>query len=169
LPISAAAEAINRFTPDDEKIYLTLAPPDLWNRSQETGKSKATLFYEAGLTLTKSNNDREAGWLAIKELLRVDKNGEHRLTIFQTCVKLIKHLPELLHDPRHPSDTLNEPHEITHSPDALRYFAIYWTRPNAPEPINRVRYRPDQLEDWYNARTEEERQRLITKYGGLPE
>lgn len=169
LPIGAAAEAINRFTPKDEKIYLTLAPPDLWNRSQETGKSKATLFYEAGLSLTKSNNDREAGWLAIKELLRVDKNGECRLHIFPNCTKLIKHLPELLRDPKHPTDTLNEPHEITHSPDALRYFAIYWVSPARSASSKRVKYRQDWLEDWRNARTEEERNRLIQKYGGLPD
>ena len=61
LPISAAAEAVNSRTEKEENIYLKLAPPDLWNRSQETGKSKALLFMESGLTLTKSNNDREAG------------------------------------------------------------------------------------------------------------
>lgn len=168
LPISTAAKAINDFTLENENIYAVLAPPDLWNRSQETGKSKATLFYEAGLTLTKSNNDREAGWLAIKELLATNAEGQCRLHIFNNCSTLISHLPELLRDPKHPTDTLNEPHEITHSPDALRYFAIYWTRPSAPESIKRVRYRQDQLEDWYNA-TADERQILIKKYGGIPE
>ena len=126
------------------------------------------LFYEAGLTLTKSNNDREAGWLAIKELLRVDKNGECRIKIFANCTTLIKHLPELIRDPKHPTDTMNEPHEITHSPDALRYFAIYHTRPAQPMAEKRVRYTPDQLEDWYNA-GEAERQIMIKKYGGKPE
>lgn len=169
LPISKAAEAINAFTEKDENIYCVLAPPDLWNRSQETGKSKAILFYEAGLTLTKSNNDREAGWLAIKELLKQDRNNECRLQIFSTCPKLIEHLPELIRDPKHPTDTMNEPHEITHSPDALRYFAIYWIRPDKPEAQRRVKYRADQLEDWYNAGSDEERKILIQKYGGLPE
>jgi len=64
---------------------------------------------------------------------------------------------------------MNEPHEITHSPDALRYFAIYWISPAQPEAQRRVKYRSDQLEDWYNARTDEERKRIIQKYGGLPE
>ena len=168
LPISDAARAIRDYTTSGEEIYATLAPPDLWNRSQETGKSKAILFQEAGLTLTKSNNDREAGWLAIKELLKRDENGECRLHIFTNCVKLIRHLPELQRDPRKPTDTLNEPHEITHSPDALRYFAIYWTSP-APETVmRRVKYRPSHLEDYLNATSEEERQLIIKKYGGLP-
>ncbi|MBR2388122.1 MAG: phage terminase large subunit [Clostridia bacterium] len=168
LPISAAAEAINGMRTADENIYCVLAPPDLWNRSQETGKSKALLFQEAGLTLTKSNNDREAGWLAIKELLRQDLEGNSRLHIFKTCTRLIKNLPELLRDPKRPTDTMNEPHDITHSPDALRYFAIYWVSPENNQIIKRVKYRADVLEDYFNA-TEEERQIIIKKYGGPPE
>ena len=168
LPISAAAQAINGFTEPDENIYAVLAPPDLWNRSQETGKSKALLFSEAGLELVKSNNDREAGWLAIKELLQVNEHGECRIHIFTNCVKLIRHLPELLRDPRKPTDTRTEPHEITHSPDALRYFAIYWTRPNDTQVTKRVKYRADILEDYYNA-SETERQIIIKRMGGLPE
>ncbi|MBO7170946.1 MAG: terminase family protein, partial [Clostridia bacterium] len=67
--ISDAAKDVRERNGDD-KIYATLAPPDLWSRSQETGKSKAILFAENGLTLTRSSNDRETGWLAIKELLK---------------------------------------------------------------------------------------------------
>jgi phage terminase large subunit len=168
LPISTAAQAILNNTDDDENIYSVLAPPDLWNRSQETGKSKALLFYEAGLTLDKSNNDREAGWLAIKELLKVDENGECRLKIFRNCTRLISNLPELLRDPKRPTDTMNEPHDITHSPDALRYFAIYWTHPNEEKIDKYVKYRPDQLEDYRNA-SEEERRIIERKLGGKPQ
>lgn len=167
LPIGKAAEAILNDTDEDEEIYCTLAPPDLWNRSQETGRSKALIFSENGLSLTKSNNDREAGWLSIKELLRKDANGDCRLKMFSTCKRLIKNLPELQRDPKRPSDTLNEPHEITHSPDALRYFAIYWTRPAPEAPTKRVKYRPDQLEDYYNASTEE-RIIIAKRIGGIP-
>ena len=168
LPISDAAHAINDMTTADERIYCVLAPPDLWNRSQETGKSKALLFSEAGLTLTKSNNDREAGWLAIKELLKQDERGHCRLHIFTCCPTLIRHLPELLRDPKRPTDTRNEPHEITHSPDALRYFAIYWVSPDREQIVKRVKYRPSQLEDYLNATSEEERRMIVKKYGGEP-
>lgn len=165
LPISTAAERINEFTNEDEDIYITLAPPDLWNRSQETGKSKALLFSEAGLSLVKSNNDREAGWLAIKELLKKDANGEARLHIFSNCVKLIKHLPELQRDPRKPSDTATEPHEITHAPDALRYFAISYAKPSPEQDRTvRVKYSRDLLQDYYHA-SAEERQKMIERYG----
>jgi phage terminase large subunit len=167
LPISAAAKKILEYTDKDERIYATLAPPDLWNRSQETGKSKALIFDEAGLRLSRSNNDREAGWLAIKELLATDAEGKARLHIFTNCKRLIKNLPELMRDPKRPTDTANEPHEITHAPDALRYFAIYWTRPAEPPAPNRVRYRADILADWRHGDAET-RKRIEKKYGGPP-
>ena len=164
LPISEAARRMLDMTTEDEDIYATLAPPDMWGRSQETGRSKAQIFYESGLTLTKSSNDREAGWLAIKELLKTDANGEARLHIFSNCRELIKCLPALLRDEKRPTDCATEPHDITHAPDALRYFAIGWNRPtDPPEPI-KVKYREDVLEDYLNA-SEEERQIIIARYG----
>lgn len=167
LPISDAAKKILDYTDENERIYATLAPPDLWNRSQETGKSKAFIFNEAGLRLSQSNNDREAGWLAIKELLRKDDEGTARLHIFTNCKRLIKNLPELMRDPKRPTDTANEPHEITHAPDALRYFAIYWTRPAEPAEPTRVKYRADILADWKRA-DKDMKKRIEKKYGGPP-
>jgi phage terminase large subunit len=128
LPISTAAAKAIELT-DEKMIYDTLAPPDLWNRSQETGRSKALLFDEAGFRLSKSSNDREAGWLAIRELLKVNADGFARLKIFRTCTRLIADLPQLQHDAKKPTDCATEPHDITHVPDALRYFSIAWTHP----------------------------------------
>ena len=164
LTIGDAAKRMLEMTEEDEDIYLTLAPPDMWGRTQETGRDKAQIFYENGLTITKSSNNREAGWLAIKELLKKDVNGEPRLKIFSNCRELIKCLPALQIDAKRPTDCATEPHDITHAPDALRYFAIGWNRPtDPPEPI-KVKYREDILEDYLNA-TEEERQLIIARYG----
>lgn len=164
LPISAAARHINERTAEDEDIYVTLAPPDMWSRSQETGRSKADIFNESGLTLTKSSNNREAGWLAIKELLATDANGEARIQIFNTCTELIKCLPALQIDDKRPTDCATEPHNITHAPDGLRYFAVYWHRP-APPPVVRRKWSPDMWEDYNNARSQEERDYLKTIWG----
>jgi phage terminase large subunit len=137
MTISDAANKANELT--NEMIYDTLAPPDLWGRSQETGKSRAILFDEAGLRLNKSNNDRLAGWMAIHELLRVNKDGEPRLKVFRTCTRLIADLPQLQHDAKKPNDVATEPHDITHVPDALRYFAISWVQPADPKrEINKI-------------------------------
>lgn len=164
LTIADAAKAMLERTPEDEEIYLTLAPPDMWGRSQESGRSRADMFYENGLTITKSSNDREAGWLSIKELMRKDANGEVRLHIFSNCRELIKCLPALIRDEKKPTDCATEPHEITHAPDALRYFCIYWTSPSEPEKPKKVKYRADILEDYFNA-SEDEKKLIVAKYG----
>ena len=165
LPISDAAGCVLNASERDEEFYVTLAPPDLWNRSQETGRSKATIFDESGLRLVKSNNDREAGWLAIKELLKLDANGEPRLRIFNTCRGLIKDLPALIRDPKKPTDCSKEPHEITHRPDALRYFAIYWWRPGEDNVTEKkVQWTRDMYEDYANA-SSAQKEMLIKRWG----
>ena len=130
--ISDGASDILRLT-SGEKIDYTTAPDDLWQRSQETAKHKAEIFAENGLPLFKASRTREAGWLAVKELLKVYGEGEDRSTrlhIFNTCGQLIEHLPALQRDAKRPSDCMTEPHDITHLPDALRYFCLQYTSPS---------------------------------------
>ena len=162
LPISEAARAITERTPKNEDVYATLAPPDLWSRSQETGRSKAALFSEFGINFTKTSNDREAGWLSLKELLRGD---EPRLKIFSVCTEIIKCLPALQIDKIRTSDCATEPHDITHAPDALRGFAIFYATPEEEEytPV-KTRWTADMWED-YCAAGEEEKKYLKRKYG----
>lgn len=66
--ISAAARRLLEVNGGDE-VQAWLAPPDLWNRRQDTGKSAAELFLENGVPLTKTGNSRVAGWLAVREFL----------------------------------------------------------------------------------------------------
>lgn len=164
LTIGDAARGILGRTDENEEIYLTLAPPDMWGRSQETGRSKADIFYDNGLVVVSSSNNREAGWLSIKELMRKDSNGDSRLHIFSTCRELIRCLPALIRDDKRPTDCAIEPHELTHAPDALRYFSIYWTRPAEQKAKKKVKYRADILEDYMNASLEE-REIIISRYG----
>lgn len=153
LIIGEAAKKLREFG----KPYLFLAPPDLWNRRQETGRSVADIFYEHGITLTKSSNERVDGWMAVKEWLHpfldVDGALRARLTIFENCRNLIRTLPALQYDAKNPNDAAKEPHELSHAPDALRYFCVYWTTA-ARKPPQTGRYTPDLLEDWRNADVE---------------
>lgn len=165
LTVSAAAEKIRENTNED--IYATLAPVDLWSRSQESGMARADIFYDHGVRFTKSSNNRLDGWAALRELLRIAPDGKPYLQIFNTCTELIRCIPALVHDQRRPGDADTEPHDVTHAPDALRYFAVAWTRPNPPPEAERVEYTQDMLEDYYRA-TPEEREYLVKKYGGLP-
>lgn len=120
------------------KYKYIYAPPDLWNRNRDTGKSTAELFYEGGIDLTKASNNRIAGWLNVKEWLKVRKVRDEQtgelyedsdLKIFSNCINLIKYLPQLQHDEKEPNDVATEPHEPTHITDALRYFCVSRTAP----------------------------------------
>ncbi len=142
LIISSAAKRIKEMT--NEPITLTYAPPDLWNRRQDTGKSAADVFRENGVVLTKANNDRVQGWYNVKEMLKPyeekdEQTGETvtktRLKITKNCKNLIRCLPLLQHDEKNPNDVANEPHELTHAPDALRYYCSMRFRSSvAPTP-----------------------------------
>ena len=136
LIISAAAKEIIRVNGKD-RIHQHLAPPDLWNRRQETGKSAADIFRENGLNLIKANNDRVQGWYNLKEWLApyADEQGikTASLVIFKNCVNIIRTLPQLQHDEVDPNDVATEPHELTHGPDAIRYFIAGRPKPNIPE------------------------------------
>lgn len=163
--IEEVARGINGMTPSNENIYITLAPPDMWGRSQESGRRKADMFYDDGLQVTKSSNDREAGWLSIKELLADGPDGAPRLQIFDTCTKLINDLPSLIRDAKKPTDCSKEPHDITHVPDALRYFAIFWWRPGeVVDASKKTVWTRDMYEDYANADAAG-REYLIKKYG----
>ena len=124
LIISGAAKEI--LSAEEKDISVYWAPPDLYNRRQDTGKSVAEIFAEHGILLSKSENNRVQGWYNLKEWLMPYKDESGKLTanlvIFETCPNLIRTLPALTFDRTNPNDVATQPHEITHAPDALRYF-----------------------------------------------
>lgn len=154
--ISEAARLIREATPPNEHIECTYAPADvLKNRDRVTGRNQGDIFAQNGLNLTMSNNDRKAGWLAVKEFLKVRENGRSILSMFSGCTNLIKHLPMLIHDDKNYGDVKTEPHNITHSPDSLRYFCVQWHNEHPmredEEQERRVAYPRDMLQDYRRA------------------
>lgn len=168
LIVSEAAEKILGMTTEEERVYATLAPPDLWSRRQETGKSVADIFSEQGITLVKTSNDRIAGWMAMKEYFSPKKNefgeAEPQLKVFKTCFNLNRTIPMLRHDERKVNDVATDPHEITHAPDALRCFCVYWANGAEALPGDKKQYSPDMLEDYQNA-SEQDKAYLRKKWG----
>jgi hypothetical protein len=169
LTVSEAASLIRDLAKDYD-VAQYLAPPDLWNRSPQTGKSIALLFGENGLNLTKVNNDIKAGCLALKEYLSHGDGGKSKLTIRTIGGKpvapnLLRCLKKIQHDERKPNVYAKQPHELTHAVDAARYFAIYWTN-GAVNELNekRTRWREDQWEDYDNA-SPEDKAYLISMWG----
>ena len=137
--IVSEARQVLKSTMRQYKYKYIYAPPDLWNRNRDTGKSTAELFYEGGIELAKASNNRISGWLNVKEWLKIRKirneqTGElyedSDLKIFSNCINLIKYLPQLQRDEKDPNDVATEPHEPTHITDALRYFCVSRIAPN---------------------------------------
>ena len=84
---------------------------------------------------------------------------------FNTCHEIIRCLPALATDKLRPTDCANEPHEITHAPDALRGFAIFYSRPAEDRSTpHRTVWTRDMWEDYLYA-DEEEKHYLKRKYG----
>ncbi|MEG1621342.1 MAG: hypothetical protein RR322_05445, partial [Oscillospiraceae bacterium] len=94
----------------------------------------ADIFFDNGLHLTKTGNNRVDGWFAVKEWLKIDSDEQGILTsklkIFDSCKNLIRTLPSVQTDKLNPNDVANSPHELTHAPDALRGFCIYKVKGN---------------------------------------
>ena len=164
--VSDAAELILEADRDSNGVWyvpeVRLAPPDLFARELTSGKSQSQGFYENGVTLTKSSNERETGWLFVKELLKeypqTDGSTAPKLKIFTTCPHLIRTMQTMLVDEKNPRDAAKEPHELTHAPDAVRYFAIWWFKPaedQQPTPKT-VRWTQDMWEDYSKASPEEQ-------------
>lgn len=151
LIVSDACERIRRAAAG-ERIEHYLAPPDLWNRRQETGRSVAELFAGRGVRLTRTSNARVDGWMAVHEWLRpFDADGKTTaaLQIFENCPNLIRTLPALRFDGKNANDTADTPHELTHAPDALRGFCIFRARAAGapPGPERRAQFAFERAEE----------------------
>lgn len=131
LIVHDAAQAIIRSC-NGEPIEAVYAPPDLWNRNRDTGRSTAEIFQEMGLPLVRTSNDRVQGWLDVKEWLRPvketnEQTGEQKLTARMLILRgaapnLMRCLKAIQKDEKKPNDAANDPHELTHLPDSLRAF-----------------------------------------------
>ena len=135
LIVSEAAAELKK-AENGEKITAYFAPPDLWGRVKDSGKSIASLFFENGIYLTAAKNNRVDGWLCVKEWLKIskDETGQEasRLRIFEPCVNLIRTMPAIAVDRNNPNDCAGEPHELTHAPDAIRYFCMSYVKGAKP-------------------------------------
>ncbi len=146
LIISDAARRLIEVNNGDN-ILMSFAPPDLFNRRQDTGRSAVDIFLDSGWYFYKSNNNRVQGWYDLGEWLKPveqpDGTFKAKLMFFKNCINIIHDLPLLQHDEKNPNDVANEPHEITHAPDALRGFVCGRPVASEPAPVDV----PDELYD----------------------
>lgn len=135
----AAREALEH-TLQDEMILATYAPPDMWNRQKDSGRTMAEIFNRSGMPVVRSDNSRVQGHMMIKEMLaplplkdptvqKMFPKGKvpkylPGLMFFDTCDKAISDMESIQSDDKNPNDCAKDPHDITHNVDAIRYFCI---------------------------------------------
>ena len=123
LTLREAGEAVARLCRDAPVDYV-VASPDLWNRRQDTGRSGFEIMQAVpGMPpMSAADNRRVPGWRILRQYL--SPAGGQSLRISSVCAELIRCLPALLCDSERPEDASDEPHAVTHAPEALRYAVM---------------------------------------------
>ena len=140
LVVRDAADAIRKHTLPNEVIQTTYAPPDMWNKQKDTGKSIQELYLENGVAIVKTNNDRVQGHMIMKNMLApvplkdpfvksLFKEGQAPETMpgmmfFEDLERVISDITSIQTDEKNPNDCAKEPHDVTHTVDMCRYFAV---------------------------------------------
>ena len=96
------------------------------------------VFERSGVTgLIASAKERIVGWDSVNKYLRYDSNQQKPLIqVFSTCVNMIRTIPELQHDEKHPEDLDTKGED--HAADELRYFLRTMRETKAPRILNPV-------------------------------
>jgi len=124
LIVQDAARLILDMTLPDENIEITFAPPDMWSRQKDTGRTMAEVFMLCGVPIVRADNNRVQGHMMVKEALANLDDKKPGLLFFKTCKETVADLEDIQADEKNPSDCAKEPHEITHTVDSLRYFCV---------------------------------------------
>lgn len=140
LIVQEAASATIENTMPGEHIEVTYAPPDMWSRQKDSGRTMAEIFMLSGLGITKSSNSRVQGHMLMKDMMSpiplrdpfvksIFSEGKApemlpALMVFDDLTKLISDIRDIQSDEMNPNDCAKQPHDITHSVDAVRYYCV---------------------------------------------
>jgi hypothetical protein len=108
-------------TQPGEKDSFTYADPSMWITKNRQGQvfTTADEYREAGVILTKADNDRIAGKRRVNNILADLPDGEPGLVVFDTCPHMIEQLSTLACDQNNPEDVDTDQED--HAYDDLRY------------------------------------------------
>lgn len=156
LVVQDAAKAILQNSSSYERVTATYAPPDMWNRQKDTGKTMADIFYQNGLSIVKADNNRVQGHMILKNMMSqmpltdpyvksLYPEGKAPATLpgimFFDDLKsetngvvksVVEDIEAIQADEKNPNDCSKDPHDVTHSVDMCRYFAIMRARSAEP-------------------------------------
>ena len=140
LIVGEAARALLEHTLPGERITATYAPPDMWSRQKDSGRTMAELFLLNGVPLVKSSSSRVQGHMMVKDMLSPipltdpfvkglfprGKAPERLpgLMFFNNLSRVMADLRDIQADETNPNDCARKPHEITHTVDGIRYFCV---------------------------------------------
>ena len=141
LTLSEAAQQIANLC-QGYPVRYAVASPDLWNRRQDSGKSGFEVMQSViGMPpMCAADNRRIPGWRVLREYLK-PTDGAPALRISSVCTELIRSMPALLCDAMRPEDASDEPHAVTHAPEALRYAVMSRISTPTPQPIGNNAFR----------------------------
>lgn len=169
LNVQDAARAALNNTISGENILVTFAPPDMWSRTKDTGKTMADIFAANGLPIVRADNNRVQGHIITRSLLEPvplhdpyvisryggkDKAPEMlpALMFFDTVGGALEDLQSIQHDELNPNDCAKDPHDITHTVDGIRYFCVSRSMrafvPEKEKPKDEFEDEPDEYEDF---------------------
>lgn len=117
LTIPSAARITLENTPLEERINEYYAPSDLWSRDKLSGVQMNLTFAMNNMPLIQVGRERIPGWARVKEFFE-----NPNFKIMDCCEELITCIERLQYDTKNIQDAATKPHEITHLPDALRYW-----------------------------------------------
>ena len=144
LTLSEAARRVANLC-SGRTVRYAVASPDLWNRRQDSGKSGFEVMQSVpGMPpMCAADNRRVPGWRVLRDYLQ-PAEGAPVLRISSVCTELIRSMPALLCDALRPEDASDEPHAVTHAPEALRYAVMSRAKESIPaeRPDNNFRFAP---------------------------
>ncbi len=108
-----------------QNAEFAVCSPDLWNRRQDSGKSGFEIMQSiSGVPpMLPADNRRVPGWRVLREYLSA-RASHPFIRISSDCKTLIESLPALLCHQSIPEDASDNPHRVTHAPEALRYAVM---------------------------------------------
>jgi hypothetical protein len=136
------AQKILERTQPGEKIVFHYADPSMWITKNRQGQvfTTADEYKEAGIILTKADNDRMSGKRKVNNILADLPDGEPGLMIFDTCPHMIEQLSTLASDENNREDVDTDQED--HAYDDLRYALTNEKRLDVPKPPKSHQHNP---------------------------
>lgn len=150
LIVQDAARKIHERTLPGEQVSVTYAPPDIWSRQKDTGKTMAELFMRNEVAIVKADNNRVQGHMMMKDAMAPlpltdpyvkdmlkgeDESAPDRLPglmFFANCKNVISDIQDIQADEKNPDDCAKDPHDVTHTVDGVRYYCVSRVLPADP-------------------------------------